>query len=152
MHLNRKDGRAKVFGTLASVAGASLITLYKGPAIHTPNSHLHQSRVLLSLGDDEGKNWTLGCIYLIFHCLCWSSWIVLQAPLLKKYPARLSATSYSCFFSVLQFLAIAVYFEKDSQAWKVQSSAELISIFYTVSNLNSEPHISYLLKIGLLTF
>ncbi|XP_041020695.1 protein WALLS ARE THIN 1-like isoform X2 [Juglans microcarpa x Juglans regia] len=132
VHLNRKDGRAKVLGTAASVAGASLITLYKGPAIYTPNSHLHhQSRVLLSLGDDEGENWTLGCIYLIVHCLCWSSWIVLQAPLLKKYPARLSATSYSCFFSVLQFLAIAAYFEKDSQAWQVHSSAELFSIFYT---------------------
>ncbi|KAG6645650.1 protein WALLS ARE THIN 1-like isoform X1 [Carya illinoinensis] len=130
VHLNRKDGRAKVLGTLASVAGASLITLYKGPAIYTPNSHLHQSRVLHSLGDDEGENWTLGCVYLIVHCLCWSSWIVLQAPLLKKYPARLSATSYSCFFSVLQFLAIAAYFEKDSQAWQVHSSA-FFSICYT---------------------
>jgi hypothetical protein len=134
VNLNRKDGIAKVLGTLASVSGASVITLYKGPAIYTPDSRLHQSHILVSLGDDaKGKNWTLGCVYLIAHCICWSGWIVLQAPVLKKYPARLSATSYYCFFSVLQFLVIAVCYEKDPQAWKVHSSAEAFSIFYMVS-------------------
>ncbi|XP_059438953.1 protein WALLS ARE THIN 1-like isoform X2 [Corylus avellana] len=133
VNLNRKDGIAKVLGTLASVSGASVITFYKGPAIYTPDSRLHQSHILVSLGDDaKGKNWTLGCVYLIAHCICWSGWIVLQAPVLKKYPARLSATSYSCFFSVLQFLAIAAYYEKDPQAWKVHSGAEAFSIFYTI--------------------
>lgn len=133
MHLNRKDGIAKVLGTLASVAGALVITLYKGPAIYTSDSRLHKSYLLPALGGATGKNWTLGCIYLIIHCLCWSSWIVLQAPLLKKYPARLSVTSYSCFFSVLQLLAIAACYEKDPQAWEVHSSGELLSILYMVS-------------------
>ncbi|KAM4117521.1 hypothetical protein ACJW30_02G130800 [Castanea mollissima] len=96
VHLNRKDGIAKVVGTLASVAGAS------------------------------GKNWTLGCIYLIVHCLCWSGW----APVFQKYPARLSVTSYSCFFSTLQFLVIAASYERDLQAWQVHSDGELCSIFY----------------------
>ncbi|KAM4117522.1 hypothetical protein ACB094_02G131100 [Castanea mollissima] len=74
IHLNRKDGIAKVVGTIASIAGASVITLYKGPTIYAPNSsHLHQSHFLVSLGDAKGKNWTLGCIYLIVHCLCWSA-------------------------------------------------------------------------------
>ncbi|XP_075655861.1 protein WALLS ARE THIN 1-like [Castanea sativa] len=132
IHLNRKDGIAKVVGTIASVAGASVITLYKGPTIYAPNSsHLHQSHFLVSLGDAKGKNWTLGCIYLIVHCLCWSGWIVVQAPLLKKYLARLSVTSYSCFFSTLQFLVIAASFERDLQAWQVHSDGELFSIFYT---------------------
>ncbi|XP_062025869.1 protein WALLS ARE THIN 1-like [Rosa rugosa] len=97
VHLNRKDGKAKVLGTLASVAGASVITIYKGPTIYGPPSdsqYLNQSHSLFSsFGDAKEKNWTLGCICLIGHCLCWSSWIVLQAPVLKKYPARLSVTS-----------------------------------------------------------
>ncbi|KAK9284902.1 hypothetical protein L1049_024083 [Liquidambar formosana] len=130
VHLKRKDGIAKVLGTLASVIGASVITLYKGPAIHRPNPPLHQSLSLFSLGDAKGKNWTLGCISLIAHCLCWSGWIVLQAPLLKKYPARLSATSYTCFFSILQFLAMAAFIERNSQAWLVHSGGELFAIFY----------------------
>ena len=139
IHLNRKDGIAKVVGTIASVAGASVITLYKGPTIYAPNSsHLHQSHFLVSLGDAKGKNWTLGCIYLIVHCLCWSGWIVVQAPLLKKYPARLSVTSYSCLFSTLQFLVIAASFERDLQAWQVHSDGELFSIFYTVSESENQ--------------
>ncbi|KAJ6792954.1 putative protein WALLS ARE THIN 1 [Iris pallida] len=80
------------------------------------------------------KNWTLGCVYLIGHCLSWSGWLVLQAPLLKKYPARLSVTSYTCFFGVLQFLVIAAFIERDSSAWKFHSAAELFTILYAVSS------------------
>ncbi|PRQ47487.1 putative EamA domain-containing protein [Rosa chinensis] len=93
MHLNRKYGKAKVLGTLASVAGASVITFYKGPTIYVPpsTSPLSQSHMLNSLfGDVKEENWTFGYICVISHCLCWSTWIVLQAPVLKKYPARLS--------------------------------------------------------------
>ncbi|KAK6237388.1 hypothetical protein QUC31_002857 [Theobroma cacao] len=129
VHLNRKAGIAKVLGTLASVSGALVITLYKGPTVYSPNSPSDKSE-FFSFGDAEGKNWTVGCICLIGHSLCWSSWIVLQAPVLKKYPARLSFVSYSCFFAVIQFGAIAAYIERDSRAWQVNSGSEVFTIFY----------------------
>ncbi|PPD80782.1 hypothetical protein GOBAR_DD22274 [Gossypium barbadense] len=91
VRLNRKDGISKVAGTILCVAGASVITLYKGPTIYSPTPPLNRpTPTFVSLGDAEGKNWTLGCLYLIGHCLSWSGWLVLQAPVLKKYPARLS--------------------------------------------------------------
>ncbi|KAL3372183.1 hypothetical protein AABB24_008631 [Solanum stoloniferum] len=131
VRLNRKDGISKVCGTLLCVAGASVITLYKGPTIYSPNPPLQRtSPMLLALGDANGKNWTLGCIYLIGHCLSWAGWLVLQAPVLKKYPARLSVTSWQCFFGVIQFLIIAAFCERDPQAWLVHSGAELFSVFY----------------------
>lgn len=127
---------AKVLGTLASVAGATVITLYKGPTIYKPTQTTQKSHILASLGDHaKEKNWTFGCLCLICRCLCWSSWFILQAPLLKKYPARLSVTSYTCFFSILQFFTIAALVEKDSKAWKVQSGGELFILFYSVSCL-----------------
>ncbi|KAI4389949.1 hypothetical protein MLD38_002113 [Melastoma candidum] len=141
VRLNRKDGIAKVIGTACCVAGASIITLYKGPAIYTPGATLHvppnynhylnlPSTSPLFLGDANGKNWTLGCVYLIGHCLSWSGWLVLQAPILKKYPARLSVTSYTCFFGLLQFLVIAAFTERDATAWHVQTGGEIFTIFY----------------------
>lgn len=140
VRLNRKDGIGKVAGTLFCVAGASVITLYKGPTIYSPTPPLQGanngydivSPMLgsLSLGDAKGKNWTLGCIFLIGHCLSWSAWLVLQAPVLKKYPARLSVTSYQCFFGVIQFLVIAGFVERDSQSWLIHSGGELFSVFY----------------------
>lgn len=131
VRLNRKDGVAKVMGTLLCVAGASVITLYKGPTIYSPSPSLNRtSPALQNLGDARGKNWTLGCIFLIGHCLSWSGWLVLQAPVLKNYPARLSVTSYQCFFGVIQFLVIAMFFERDAQAWLIHSGGELFSVFY----------------------
>ncbi|XP_026454470.1 protein WALLS ARE THIN 1-like [Papaver somniferum] len=130
VRLNRKDGVAKVLGTVSCVAGAMVITLYKGPTLFGPAPIHQQTPVLLTLGDANGKNWTLGCIYLIGHCLSWSAWLVLQSPILKKYPARLSVTSYTCFFGVVQFLAIAAFFERNAQAWLVHTKGELFSVFY----------------------
>ncbi|GFS46454.1 walls Are Thin 1 [Actinidia rufa] len=131
VRLNRNDGIAKVMGTILCVAGASVITLYKGPTIYRPGPPLQRaSPALLALGDAEGKNWTLGCLFLIGHCLSWAGWLVLQAPVLKRYPARLSFTSYQCFFGVLQFLVIAAFLERDPQAWLVHSRGELLSVFY----------------------
>lgn len=139
MRLNRKDGISKVAGTIFCVAGATVITLYKGPTIYSPTPPLHSERPAvvdfgtLSLGDAKGKNWTLGCLYLIGHCLSWSAWLVLQAPVLKKYPARLSVTSYTCFFGLIQFLVIALIVERDAQAWIFQSGGEVFTILYAVS-------------------
>ncbi|KAI7725134.1 hypothetical protein M8C21_003792 [Ambrosia artemisiifolia] len=134
VRLDRKDGISKVAGTLFCISGASVITLYKGPTIYSPSPSLHSIReaspVLQSLGDANGKSWTLGCIFLIGHCLSWSGWLVLQAPVLKKYPARLSFTSYQCFFGVLQFLVLAAFMERDINAWFIHSGAELFSVFY----------------------
>lgn len=151
--MNRKDGIGKVAGTLFCVAGATVITLYKGPTIYSPAPPLQSvninniiSPVLLnSLGDAKGKNWTLGCIFLIGHCLSWSAWLVLQAPVLKKYPARLSVTSYQCFFGVLQFLVIAAFMERDPNAWLIHSGGELFSVFYAVSYFKG-PFVLQLLK------
>lgn len=131
VRLERKDGVSKVVGTVLCIAGASVITLYKGPTIYSPTPSLQQvSPALLALGDARGKNWTLGCLFLVGHCLSWAGWLVLQAPILKKYPARLSVTSYQCFFGVIQFLVIAAFLERDPQAWLVHSGEELFSVFY----------------------
>lgn len=140
VRLDRKDGIGKMVGTLLCVAGASVITLYKGPIIYSPapplqttTSAASSAPMLLNLGDANGKNWTLGCIYLIGHCLSWSGWLVLQKPVLKNYPARLSFTSYQCFFGVIQFLIIALFLERDAEAWLIHSGGELFSVFYAVS-------------------
>lgn len=72
---------AKVLGTLASVGGATIITLYKGPPIFHQESKpegtnsMEESMVLSS---DKVQNWTWGCIFLLGHCLSWAGWMVLQ--------------------------------------------------------------------------
>ncbi|KAL1354880.1 hypothetical protein HN51_006933 [Arachis hypogaea] len=130
VHLNRLDGFAKVLGVVASVGGASIITLYKGPTIYAPYSTLNHKQSLSMLGDATGKNWNLGCICLFGHCLCWSAWIVMQASVLKKYSSPLSVSAFTCFFGILQFATIAAFFERDYKAWQFNSSSEIYSVLY----------------------
>lgn len=131
--MKRRDGIAKVVGTFVSVAGSLAITLYKGPTIYQPSLSLMEQPIKAEEAEEQSKNWTLGCLCLMGHCLCWSSWIVLQSPLLKKYPARFSFVSYSCFFAVFQFLGISACFERDLESWKISSLGVLYALLYTVS-------------------
>nr|AFK44308.1 unknown [Lotus japonicus] len=131
VHFNRIDGLAKVLGVLASVGGASIITLYKGPTIYTPNLAQHQEQFLSVLRDVTAKNMNMGGIYLIGHCLCWSGWIVMQAFVLKNYSAPLTVSAFTCFFGIVQFITIAAFFEKDPKSWQLNSSQEIYSILYS---------------------
>ncbi|AQK61152.1 Protein WALLS ARE THIN 1-like [Zea mays] len=136
VRLRRRDGLAKAAGTVLCVAGATVITLFKGPAVFGPAPSV-AAAVPVPMpapgggnNNNNNKSWALGCVYLMGHCLSWSGWLVLQAPVLKRYPARLSVTSYTCFFGLLQFLAVAAVFERDAAAWALGSGSELLTILY----------------------
>ncbi|KAM7268062.1 hypothetical protein ACFE04_010228 [Oxalis oulophora] len=127
VNIRKRYGLAKVVGTVASIGGATVITLYKGlPLLHHTLGHsLKEETSAIKM-----QNLRWGCIYLVGHCLSWAGWMVFQAPVLKKYPAKLSFTSLTCFFGLLQFLAIAAFVETDLNKWKIQSGEELFTILY----------------------
>ncbi|KAK2397411.1 protein-serine/threonine phosphatase [Trifolium repens] len=131
-NIARRDGLAKIVGTIASVGGATIITLYKGPPLlHLQMDQIQEENTLkIDESSTNMQNWTWGCIYLLGHCLSWAGWIVFQAPVVKKYPAKLTLTSFTCFFGLIQFLIIAAFTENDFEKWKIQSSEELFTILY----------------------
>lgn len=59
--------------------------------------------------------------------------------MLKHYPARLSVTTLTCFFGVIQFMAIAAFTERDVERWKIRSGEELLAILYAVRNSPLSP-------------
>ena len=88
--VNLKKARcvAKVVGTLVTVAGAMLMTLYKGRVVEmvwTKHVHLHDPHPAAAAAAD--KDWLTGSIFLIIATLAWASLFVLQvgshAPLHK---------------------------------------------------------------------
>ena len=74
--LSRRHGVAKVVGTVVSIGGATVIILYKGLPLFHHNLHV-KSLVTLS-SSSPILNWTLGCVFILGHCLSWSGWMVLQ--------------------------------------------------------------------------
>jgi hypothetical protein len=73
--------QAKIFGTLLTVAGAMLMTLYKGPIMELfwvkhrhPQNETHETT---TTGSSE-KDWILGCTFLILATFAWACLFVLQ--------------------------------------------------------------------------
>lgn len=72
--------QAKVVGTAVTVAGAMLMTLYKGRIVEMVwSKHVHprKSYITDTTGTGE-KHWFIGCIFLIIATLAWASFFVLQ--------------------------------------------------------------------------
>ncbi|XP_006647228.2 WAT1-related protein At3g18200-like [Oryza brachyantha] len=126
VNINKRYGMAKVIGTVVSIGGATVITLYKG----TPLMNFKPSHILGIVSQNVVLNWTVGCLFLLGNCIAWSGWMVLQTPVLKKYPARLSMLALTLTFGLVQFLAIAAFWENDIGKWRLHSGEELFTILY----------------------
>ncbi|KMZ59899.1 Protein WALLS ARE THIN 1 [Zostera marina] len=120
--LTDRYGWGKLVGTLTTMAGAIVITLFKGPVLLLNSSSLPQIDMI--------SKWTLGCIFMFGACLARSSWLVLQDPLLKKYPAKLTLTAYTCLFGSIQLAAISAITERDVEMWKIESRGVLLALLY----------------------
>lgn len=78
--MKRLRCQAKVVGTLVTVAGAMLMTLYKGPIIEmiwTKYMHAHQPSTGTSPVPTD-QDWFKGSIFLIIATLAWASLFILQ--------------------------------------------------------------------------
>lgn len=81
--------QAKVVGTLVTVGGAMVMTLYKGPLVemvwtkHALNQN-QTNNATTNNGTTSDKDWLIGSILLIIATLAWASLFVLQVrPLLN---------------------------------------------------------------------
>ncbi|GLJ41359.1 hypothetical protein SUGI_0856010 [Cryptomeria japonica] len=118
--------RAKIVGTLEGVSGAMLTTFYKGPIVPMP----WPSHEQLKNDDDSNKDMVKGCLCLIASIIPWASLIILQAWILKKYPAQLSLISLACLMSLLQSTVVTLAVERHPSAWAVGFDMKLLTAVY----------------------
>ncbi|KAK4748917.1 hypothetical protein SAY87_015503 [Trapa incisa] len=136
MDLKRIKCQAKIVGTLVTVAGAMLMTLYKGPLVEifwSKHAHPQESGgggVTDATGTSD-KNWFLGSIFLIIATLAWASLFVLQTKALETYRNhQLSLTSMMCFVGALQATAVTSVMEHKSGIWKIGWDMNLLAAAY----------------------
>ncbi|GLT76430.1 hypothetical protein SLA2020_480880 [Shorea laevis] len=124
--------QAKVVGTVSTVAGAMLMTLYRGGVVKmfwTKYIHLHTSAA--DNAANEHQNWFLGSILLIIATLAWASLFVLQTKALKTYKDhQLSLTSLVCFIGTLQAIAVTFVMEHNTSVWNRTSKTDIIAAAY----------------------
>ncbi|TYK09619.1 WAT1-related protein [Cucumis melo var. makuwa] len=130
--------QAKVVGTLVTVGGAILMTLYKGNVIsffwshHNNNYDLQSSSASSNYYSFESTNqdWLKGSILLLFANLAWALFFIIQAITLRNYTAHLSLTTLVCFFGTLQSMAVTFVMEHQTSVWNIGWDMNLLASVY----------------------
>nr|CAB3478605.1 unnamed protein product [Digitaria exilis] len=126
--------QAKVAGTLVTVAGAMLMTLYKGPLMKMAwSSHVQphgHGGAEAPVAVIDGREWFLGSLFVIIATLAWASLFILQAHTLKHYAAPLSLTTLICFVGTLQAIVVTFAMEHRPSVWTIGFDMNLLAAAY----------------------
>ncbi|XP_027362917.1 WAT1-related protein At3g18200-like [Abrus precatorius] len=123
--VKKPHGLAKILGTVLSLVGALIMTLYKGHTIQSlQGAPLHIKGKLVH------NNWIKGSILTIASCMSWSLWYILQAIVVKKYPAQLSLTVWINCMGAAQSAVFTVLVQDKPTAWFITSTIEIFCILY----------------------
>lgn len=112
VNLYKKDGRAKVMGTVVCILGATLMVLYRGPAVVGPSGAdlVSQNGLVVHLGGlNMGRlgglgNFHLGVLCLIGNCFLMGAYFVIQVPSIY-----LCSITISCKFMVIANICLFFY-------------------------------------------
>lgn len=140
VHIKKLRCQAKVVGTVLTVAGAMLMTLYKGHVVKMLWSdyiHPKQAYAPVDAAQDADKDWVKGSILLIIATFAWASFFILQAITLRKYTAQLSLTAIVCFLGTLQSIAVTLVMEHKPHAWAIGFDMNLLAAAYAVRTSSS---------------
>lgn len=75
LELRRSSSKAKIIGTIVSISGAFVVTLYKGqPVILNPSLSMPPSQPLAS----PQSNWIVGGLFLTTEYILVPMWYIVQ--------------------------------------------------------------------------
>ncbi|XP_056165686.1 WAT1-related protein At5g40240-like isoform X2 [Syzygium oleosum] len=126
------SSQAKLVGTIASILGAFLVTLYKGPPLHRsplPPASVQPHRLLFVLS--RQSNWILGGFLLAAEAFLMSSAIIVQAFILKNYPVVMNIMFYVMFFQTIFSGLLSFVIVREPQSWILKVDVGLIAILYS---------------------
>ncbi|XP_028051588.1 WAT1-related protein At3g28050-like isoform X4 [Camellia sinensis] len=126
LDMKSKSSVAKCIGTIISILGAFTVTYYKGPPIifNSTSSASSSHEVLQS-------DWVIGGFLLAASTFLVSVLFIVQAWIIRDYPAELMVTLISSAFLSILSTTIALNIVKDPNVWKVKPDIELVTIVYS---------------------
>ncbi|KAL0360229.1 UNVERIFIED_CONTAM: WAT1-related protein [Sesamum radiatum] len=131
INLKRISSIAKVVGTLITLTGAMLMTLYKGPVVNIlwySHAGTHHKAAAAAATD---QHLVTGTIMLISCIVGWSAFFILQNKTLKEYPAELSLASLICLMGFVEGGIVGVIMEHRKSAWAIGFDSRLLAAAYS---------------------
>ncbi|XP_020232161.1 WAT1-related protein At3g28050 [Cajanus cajan] len=123
-----RSSQAKVIGSIISIAGAFVLTLYKGKPII--NAHTHLSLLLqqpINFLKSEDASWAIAATLLIADYFLTSVWYILQADVLKVFPDELTIVFLYNVAATITSTVIGLC-AANASAWKIGLDISLICI------------------------
>ncbi|KAL5582511.1 hypothetical protein UlMin_014953, partial [Ulmus minor] len=148
LNLRRSSGLAKSLGTIVSVMGAMVVTLYKGPAILRANL---PSNLLHHFLNSQQSKWIFGGFLLSINSLVSAVWNIGQAATVKEYPEEMTIVFFYTLFVTIQIFIFSLIVETNPDTWKLKPGIEIVAIVYAaifVSVLRIGVHVWCLHKKG----
>ncbi|KAI3467493.1 hypothetical protein Pfo_024156 [Paulownia fortunei] len=128
LNWRRLSSISKAVGTVVSIVGAFIVTFYNGPAIlNKPLNSGSPAQLYLS----SQWNWILGGFLLAFASFLTALWCILQAFILKMYPAEMIIIAFYCLFVTIQSSLVSVIAERYVSAWRIETNIGLTAVFYS---------------------
>lgn len=134
VNLKRVHSQAKILGTVITVTGAMVMTLYKGPIVDILWYSHHGVTTTNTAATDAssaGQHYLAGTIMILVCTCCWAGYFILQSMTLKEYPAELSLTSLVCLAGTVEGGIIAMIMERDPKAWALGFDSRLLASVYS---------------------
>ncbi|KAG2603717.1 hypothetical protein PVAP13_4NG004300 [Panicum virgatum] len=121
---------AKLLGTLVSLGGAMVLTLYKGVAL--THAAASQQQPLHSQRPPPGSRgkWTLGTVAILGNCVCLSCWFLLHGRLSRKYPHVYSCNALMSMLSFLQVAVVGLCTQRSISPWLITSKFQILTVLY----------------------
>ncbi|EEC79453.1 hypothetical protein OsI_20446 [Oryza sativa Indica Group] len=135
LELKKVRCQAKIAGTLVTVAGAMLMTLYKGPLMEMAWSRHAGAGAAeapaAAAAAISGRDWFLGSMFVIVATLAWASLFILQTHTIKQYSAQLSLTTLICLVGTLQAVVVTFAMERRRPSvWAIGFDMNLLAAAY----------------------
>ncbi|KAJ7959123.1 WAT1-related protein [Quillaja saponaria] len=128
VNIRKIHSLAKVIGTVITVSGAMVMTLYKGPIMNfLKGGGYHHS----ASSEPSTQHWVTGTLMLIASCGGWASFFILQSFTLKKYPAELSLTAWICLMGIIEGSIVSLIMERDMSVWVIGWDSRLLACVYS---------------------
>ncbi|GLT89625.1 hypothetical protein SLE2022_076020 [Rubroshorea leprosula] len=121
---------AKLVGTLATVAGAMVMTMVRGPLI--PLIWTEGKTHLQATNRTDVHSSIKGGLMIVAGCFSYACFIILQAVTLETYPAELSLTAWICLLGTIEGSIAALVMEGgEPSVWAINWDTKLLTATYS---------------------